>query len=392
GMIMREKDGTPIRMLGAHTDITAVKKKEKILERCNTAANIGYWEINIEKNQVTFSNMMKQILGLPASNAPHRKGPIAYFHNEKERSKVEDAFATARELKSEQQREALIMTESGTEKWVEILIIPEFRADTYTKVFGTLQDIDERVRASMKIDELLKKTEKQNDRLMNFAHTISHNLRSQVGGVSSLVELMEMENSSIVEDELFKYLKLASKKLSETVVHLSEIAVGDEFNEEDYVPLNLRSLIESCVDSIVTFEELNSIEIQNQVPNDFIIYGIEGYVESILHNLITNAIKYRDAEKSPFVKISAGKKGNQNIWFAIEDNGLGIDLNKHGRKLFGLHTTFHEHEDSSGVGLFVTKNQVLAMDGDVEVESEPGVGSTFKVILPQRETKAAAKS
>ena len=76
--------------------------------------------------------------------------------------------------------------------WVSILMIPEFNAGVCTKSYGTLHDIDERVRSSMKIDELFKKTEKQNNRLMNFAHTITHNLRSQVGGVNSFIEIMEI--------------------------------------------------------------------------------------------------------------------------------------------------------------------------------------------------------
>lgn len=384
GMIMRDKDGVPIRMLGAHTDVSAVKRKEKILERCNSAANIGYWEVDFEKDQASFSGMTKNILDLPYSSVPDKNGLVAYFKEGESRSRVEKAFANARNLKTEQKTEALITTEKGDVKWCEILIIPEFWAGKCTKIFGTLQDIDERVKASMRIDELFKKTEEQNGRLLNFAHTISHNLRSQVGALNSFIELLELDNSNIVEDKLFKYLKMASEKLTETVVQLSGIAFGDEFTEEDYKSINLKSVADSSLKAITNFEELTSIEIKNRVPDDFCVDAVEGYLESILHNLISNAIKYRDTEKEPYVKISAGKKNDQSIWFSVDDNGLGLDLNKYGSDLFGLHTTFHKHEDSSGVGLFVTKYQILAMNGDIDVESEPGIGSSFKVTLPVR--------
>lgn len=391
GMIMRDEDGAPIRMLGAHTDVSAVKRKEKILERCNNAANIGYWEVNFEKDQASFSSMTKTILGLPNTAILDQKNPVEYFKEGENRSKVKKAFAEARNLKTEQKTEALITTEKGEEKWCEILIIPEFQAGKHTKIFGTLQDVDKRVKASMRIDELFKKTEEQNGRLLNFAHTISHNLRSQVGGLNSFIELLEMDNSNIAEDELFKYLKMASKKLSETVVQLSGIAFGDEISEEDYVSLRLKSVADSSVKAITNFEEFTSIEIKNQVPEDFRVDAVEGYLESILHNLISNAIKYRDSEKKPYVKISAGYN-NQSIWFSVEDNGLGLDLNKYRSRLFGLHTTFHKHKDSSGVGLFVTKYQILAMNGDIEVKSEPGVGSCFKVTLPLRKKTAAKQN
>jgi len=384
GMILRENDGTPIRMLGAHTDVTALKQKEEILERCNTATNIGYWEINIQKEQAAYSNIAKRILGLSSDMAPAPGGPLAFFKEGEHRTKVEKAFETAKKLKTEQKTEAIIVTDGGNEKWCSILIIPEFRADYLSKLYGTLYDIDERVRSSKKIDELFKKTEKQNGRLMNFAHTITHNLRSQVGSVNSFIELMEIDNPGLVDDEVFRYLKIASKRLSETVVHLSDIAVGDEFDENDYVSLDLKSIAVECVKSVINFEELNDIEIQYNIPEGFRVDAIKGYLESILHNLITNAIKYRDPEKSPFINICAGREDDQNTWFSVEDNGLGLDMEKYRSKLFGLYTTFHKHEDSSGIGLFVTKNQILAMDGDIEVESEPGVGSAFKVILPNR--------
>ncbi|WP_229338429.1 ATP-binding protein [Christiangramia sediminis] len=63
----------------------------------------------------------------------------------------------------------------------------------------------------------------------------------------------------------------------------------------------------------------------------------------------------------------------------IGDNGLGIDLNKHRSKLFGMYKTFHTHKDSRGIGLFITKNQVEAMGGKIEVESELNKGTTFKI-------------
>ena len=72
-------------------------------------------------------------------------------------------------------------------------------------------------------------------------------------------------------------------------------------------------------------------------------------------------------------------KKSASLFF--EDNGLGIDLEKHGDKLFGMYRTFHQHEDSRGVGLFITKNQIESMGGKTEVESEVNVGTTFKITL-----------
>lgn len=69
----------------------------------------------------------------------------------------------------------------------------------------------------------------------------------------------------------------------------------------------------------------------------------------------------------------------------FQDNGLGIDLEKHGEKLFGMYKTFHQHPDSRGVGLFITRNQVESMGGKIEVSSTVNVGTTFSIHLPCKE-------
>ena len=63
----------------------------------------------------------------------------------------------------------------------------------------------------------------------------------------------------------------------------------------------------------------------------------------------------------------------------IEDNGLGINLEKHGEKLFGMYKTFHKNANARGIGLFITKNQIESMGGSIEVESKVNVGTTFKI-------------
>jgi signal transduction histidine kinase len=62
---------------------------------------------------------------------------------------------------------------------------------------------------------------------------------------------------------------------------------------------------------------------------------------------------------------------------SVTDNGLGIDIERHADKLFGLNKTFHRHKDAKGVGLYLTKTQVVAMGGIIYIESEVGVGSNF---------------
>jgi signal transduction histidine kinase len=110
------------------------------------------------------------------------------------------------------------------------------------------------------------------------------------------------------------------------------------------------------------------------------IRTIPSYFESIMFNLITNAIKYKSPERNPVIEITA-KRANSKTAILVSDNGIGIDLHKNKNKIFGMYKTFHGNNDAVGLGLFMTRNHVEALGGTIEVESEMGKGSTFKVVL-----------
>ncbi|MCC5940290.1 MAG: HAMP domain-containing histidine kinase, partial [Balneolaceae bacterium] len=124
----------------------------------------------------------------------------------------------------------------------------------------------------------------------------------------------------------------------------------------------------------------------NKVPRDTVIRGVESYLESILMNVLTNGIKYCSDERESHVIFYIEKEQNYLV-LCVKDNGLGIDLEKNRDKIFGMYKTFHEHPDSRGIGLFITKNQIEAMGGKIDVESEVGKGSIFKIYLPHDEHK-----
>ena len=100
------------------------------------------------------------------------------------------------------------------------------------------------------------------------------------------------------------------------------------------------------------------------------------YLESIFQNLLTNAIKYRSSDRKPAIHFKSVVLG-QHLELHVTDNGQGIDLQKFGGKLFGLHKTFHEHREARGVGLFLVKTQIEALGGSIRVMSEVNKGTTF---------------
>jgi hypothetical protein len=125
------------------------------------------------------------------------------------------------------------------------------------------------------------------------------------------------------------------------------------------------------------FESKNALIVQNIDPNIVVLYN-PAYLESVLLNILSNAIKYSHPNRQPRIELSAVYSDKQWV-LRIQDNGIGIDLEKHGDKIFGMYKTFHSNSDARGIGLFITKNQIEAMGGFISVESVPNEGTCFSI-------------
>jgi signal transduction histidine kinase len=227
---------------------------------------------------------------------------------------------------------------------------------------------------------LLTLTKEQNERLLNFAHIVSHNLRSHSGNLSMIIELIKMEIPEVTENDFFPLLIEASDNLKETIAHLNEVVAMNNKTNEHLTQLNLAEYIEKAIANVQgSLVEAGGIII-NSVNEDVFVMAIPAYLESILLNMLTNAVKYRSDKRKLSIKIESWAE-NQFEVIAITDNGIGIDLQLHGSKIFGMYKTFHGNEDARGVGLFITKNQIETMGGKVLVESILDQGTTFKIYL-----------
>ncbi len=272
-------------------------------------------------------------------------------------------------------------TKSGKYIWREdsaSVIYDE--AGNYSKYILISRDISNSKKSQEKIDKLYLLSKIQNLKLLDFTHIISHNIRSNTSNMTMLLNLIDEADDSTEKDEYFKLLKESNNKLSETIHFLNEtISLQLKAKAKKY-KLNVKSEVEKALVSINTLLLDKSVVIKNQVPKTIEINTIPAYFESILFNLISNSIKYKDSKKESFVEITS-KKINDKTIIKVKDNGIGIDLKLNKDKIFGMYKTFHGNDDAVGLGLFMTKNHVEALGGKIEVKSEINVGTEFKVTL-----------
>ncbi|MDR6301450.1 sensor histidine kinase [Mesonia maritima] len=244
---------------------------------------------------------------------------------------------------------------------------------------GQVIDLTKEHESKEKLKSYLNVTKDQNQRLLNFAHIVSHNLRSHSGNLKMLLDLMNMQyKDQLKENEIMPLFDQAIEGLGETIQNLNEVVLVHTSDKKKFKKLNLIKYLDASLESISAIIKDEKVVIEKPHEKQVDILAIPAYLESILLNLLTNAIKYRSPDRQSHIAISLENSG-RFISLAVKDNGLGIDLVKHKEKLFGMYKTFHDHSDSRGIGLFITKNQIEAMGGFIEVESEVNKGSLFKV-------------
>lgn len=249
-----------------------------------------------------------------------------------------------------------------------------------------LVNVKEKIRTGEKLQKSQNETARaleivnqQNSRLLEFAYIVSHNIRSHASNLQGLVNLATLGHA----EEQPKYLQMMGKatgNLLTTLNHLNEVITIQKTTALHKEPILLRELVTHTLQSLNYELDDKQVEVILQIPEDLHIQANPAYLESVLLNLLTNAIKYRHPGRQPKIEITALQKENR-VACVVADNGMGIDLAQHGHKLFGMFKVFHNHPDARGIGLFITKNQVEAMGGKIQVSSEVGKGTVFTIIL-----------
>ncbi|GEL10253.1 Signal transduction histidine kinase [Flavobacterium glycines] len=219
-----------------------------------------------------------------------------------------------------------------------------------------------------------------NSRLLNFSHIVSHNLNTHAGNIKMLLNIIDEEENNHTKEEYINHLRTVSNDLNETISQISQIVNIQNNINIIKEPLDLNCYLEKNSKLINNYGFENKITIINKVPKGSIINFNSAYLASVLLNFSTNAVKYAHPDRFPVITFDFFIENKKKV-LTINDNGLGIDLEKHGNLLFGMYKTFHQHKNANGIGLYITKNQIESMNGQITVESKVGIGTTFKIIF-----------
>lgn len=271
---------------------------------------------------------------------------------------------------------------SAKSKWflIKAKVIKRSKNGKPTRIRAIHTDITAQKKLELKQEQTIKLYKEHNNRLLNFSHIVSHNLNSYSGNIKMILDIMDSEKKALTNTEHLNLLRTVSNHLNETISHLSQIVNVQNNLDVIKKPLNLNSYLEKNNQIINNYGFENKITIINKVPEGSIVNFNSAYLTSILLNFSTNAIKYAHPDRFPIITFDFFIENKKKV-LTVNDNGLGIDLEKHGDSLFGMYKTFHENENANGIGLYITKNQIESMNGQISIESVVEKGTTFKIIF-----------
>ncbi|KAA3436815.1 PAS domain S-box protein [Rufibacter hautae] len=382
GIPVKDEEGNLVRWVGTNTDITEQKKAEAELSKFKIISDYAFDAFILMRKDGTFAYLNDLALkrwGYTQEEALTLRLPDVNPIYQEELFNA--TFAQAQEQGALPPFETLHKRKDGTIYPVEISM-GGITLDGQPHLFAVARDITERKQAEETLKRRNEELQRTNNDLDNFIYTASHDLKAPITNIEGLVNTLVMDLPPDVLElpEIAPIISLIGDSISRfknTINDLTELTKLQRQSSEDV--------------SIVPFQEvLNEIcqDLKDPIHQsgatleiDFGQYPALQFsrknLRSVLYNLVSNAIKYRSPQRSPLIRITSRQEQDACI-LTVEDNGLGIEASQQ-NKLFAMFKRLHDHVEGTGIGLYIVKKIIDNSGGQIEVESEIGRGTTFKV-------------
>lgn len=254
--------------------------------------------------------------------------------------------------------------------------------------WGTQRDITQIKKAEealMKMNlDLTKKNAdllKVNNELDNFIYTVTHDLNSPLSNIEGLINVLKLNPLSEEEEAkmMLELMDVAIAKFKGTIKDIAQLTKTHGKGSQEGKETNFAEMLENVKFSIGNLISETETVIMEDFSSVSTVNANRVNIQSILYNLISNAIKYRHPDRHPEIFIRTILKDDE-LLIEVKDNGIGFSQKK-GEEIFDLFTRLHDHVEGSGVGLYIVKRIAENSGGRVFVESESGIGSVFRVYL-----------
>lgn len=366
-------------------DITETKKQKSDLNRFAVL-------VNATSNAVVFADIKGRILWVNASftnltgytlNEVKGKTPGSFLQFKKTSKATVKKIGVAILNRTKINVDILNVSKQGREYWINLLIEPVFENNEFIGFISLSSDITEYKLAEAEKEILLSELTQKVQELKQFTYILSHNLRAPLSNIMGYCGYILNNKAALTKEETFELItpiNTSSLILDNTIKDLNTVLnMQNRFNT--YELFNIQSYLNQILTEFKFHYNSTEIKYILNYNNITTIKTIKHHIESILYNLISNAIKYVKPNEIAEIKITINKISN-NYNIEIEDNGIGIDLERNREKLFGFYQRFNIEKEGKGLGLFLTKWSVKALKGTINVTSRLNEGTIFSIYIP----------
>ncbi|RYF91832.1 MAG: hypothetical protein EOO03_00375 [Chitinophagaceae bacterium] len=244
------------------------------------------------------------------------------------------------------------------------------------------EEIVRRKKQEAGLEKMSHELQARNTELQQFAYLTSHNLRAPVTNLRSLLKLFDKTVMSERNRMLFDKIEISVANFNQMLSDLNEILSARKREVTPFKTLVIENELQFVLQSISETATEQNLNLSYDFSAAPIVECSQEVLHSVLLNLLTNAIKYKQPGSNPEVSIHTHLEANFVV-LTVKDKGIGINLEKHASRLFTPYQRFHHGTDGKGLGLYLIKTQVEKVGGRITVESKENSGTKFCVFFKQ---------
>lgn len=223
---------------------------------------------------------------------------------------------------------------------------------------------------------------KRNEELDRFVYSTSHDLRAPLASITGLLVLLERTKSEKKKEQYLSNIKRSTEQLDSFI---QEIISYTQNKKEDVVskPIDFDEVVTKSFEKHEFMHTDKPVEVVKDIKHLRPFHSDPRRLDNLFSNLISNSIKYYDPKKdNPYVKVTV-RDQDKHAFIQVEDNGIGIG-EAHQSKVFDMFYRASSASKGSGIGLYIVKEILEKLDGQISIESELTTGSKFKVLIPNQ--------
>lgn len=386
-----------------------LKVSNTLLNEAQNIARIGHWHWDVINNRLTWSPALYAIYGLPADSAINYDEYILRVHAN-DRAHVQATIEAIFETKEFTHFIHRIVWNDGSVKALQIKgeVITDSNG-VITNMKGTAQDITDQQKVEHTLLQKTTELEIKNIELQRFAHIASHDLREPLRKIQTFAHMLHKEAGTTLNESSQVYMNkiinsaTRMQKLIDDILHFSSL----NKESQTFAHVNLNEIVDQVLSDLeVLVTTTNAVVEVDTLPT---IAAVPSQMTQLFQNLISNAVKFRQADKVPHIKIKAAPiKGyelariyhdeesafltplKRSYWMqekflaiTVKDNGIGFEQD-HAQKIFEVFQRLHSVRayEGTGIGLAICKRIIENHHGAIKANSQPGYGTMFTIVLP----------